>query len=99
VYLAWLDTLTPVKVVLKDGQFTPAEVSVTMGDMIQLIIDNQDRTEYQLTSEGLGSHLIAPRSTFDLAWEAQAEPGTLTVDLLDDMGTVATLSIFVQSSD
>jgi len=98
-YLEWLGGFVPAKSELRADGFSPAEVTVSVGAEIQVIVDNRERrTPHFVSSEDLGIEPteIRARTAADFLWTAPDEPGTFIV-LCDDCDEgAAALTIVVE---
>jgi mono/diheme cytochrome c family protein len=84
-FLHWLSGFAPTVVQVKDGKFVPESVTVPSGTRLQLIVDNADRSPYDLEADGAEPTLLLGRAMADLTWSAPLTAGTFDVTLLGSM--------------
>ncbi len=72
--LAWADDAT-VRLVVRDHQFVPAEITVPAGTKIKLLIDNQDATAEEFESYELNREKVVPPKAQITIFVGPLEPG------------------------
>jgi mono/diheme cytochrome c family protein len=93
-YLAFLGSLRPFKVTIRDGAFAPASLAIPAGATVQLIFENADASPYGLATDGQEQKTLLGRGMNDFVWAAPVETGTFDIVLLGSMNeTLATLVV------
>jgi mono/diheme cytochrome c family protein len=93
-YLAFLGSLRPFKVTIRDGAFAPGSLVIPAGATVQLIFENADASHYDLATDGHDQKTLLGRGMHDFVWTSPVEAGTFDIVLLGSMNeTLATLVV------
>jgi hypothetical protein len=96
-YLAFLGSLRPFKVMIRDGAFVPYTLRIPAAAAVQLIFDNADASPYDLATEGQVQKTLQGRGMNDFVWISPREVGTFDVVLLGSMDEpLATLVVMAE---